>query len=106
MADILELTEANFNAMLSRTQGEQTEVRKAIVHDRKLLEQSDQAIDNARKWMEVIGEYIEIKELTPEILHRLIKEIVLHESIAEDGKRSFSIEIHYNLRPIESRMDI
>ena len=99
------ISEANFNTTLSRTQAEQDEIRKALARDRKLLDQSMQASDNARKWLDMIREYAAIEELTPEILHRLVKEIVVHEVI-EDGKRSISIEVHYNLRPIESRMDI
>ena len=47
-----------------------------------------------------------IDELTPEILHRLIKEIVVHETVGDDGHRNISIEIHYNLRPVEGHRDV
>lgn len=33
-------------------------------------------------------------------LNRLIKEIVVHESIDSDKTRHISIEIHFNLKPI------
>ncbi len=100
------ITEANFEVMISRTQAEQTEVLKNIEQDQELLKQSVQSTENARKWLEMIQEYVRIDELTPEILHRLIKEIVVHEAIDRNGHRNISIEIHYNLRPIEGHVEL
>ena len=100
------ISEPNFEAMLVKAQSEQNEVRKAISRDQELLKKSMQSTENARKWLEMIQEYVTIDELTPEILHRLIKEIVVHEAIGEDGHRNISIEIHYNLRPIEGHRDV
>lgn len=100
------ISEANFEIMISRAQSEQAEVRKSIEQDQELLKQSMQSTENARKWLEMVQEYVQIDELTPEILHRLIKEIVVHEAIDPDGHRNISIEIHYNLRPIEGHREL
>ena len=40
------------------------------------------------------------KELDAATLNRLIKEIVVHETIDSDKTRQISIEIHFNLKPI------
>ena len=50
--------------------------------------------------MESIQEYRYITELDVSILNRLIKEIVVHETIDSDKTRHISIEIHFNLKPI------
>ena len=100
------ISEPNFEAMLAKAQSEQNEVRKAISHDQELLKKSMQSTENARKWLDMIQEYVTIDELTPEILHRLIKEIVVHETIGDDGHRNISIEIHYNLRPIDGHRNV
>ena len=55
---------------------------------------------DARQWVESIQEYRDITELDASTLNRLIKEIVVHETIDSDKTRHISIEIHFNLKPI------
>lgn len=98
------ISEPNFEAMITKSQSEQAEVRKAIAHDQELLKQSMQSTEQARKWLDMVQEYVQIDELTPEILHRLIREIVVHEEITEDSRRNMSLEIHYNLRPVDGHI--
>ena len=42
----------------------------------------------------------DITELDASTLNRLMKEIVVHETIDSDKTRHISIEIHFNLKPI------
>ena len=49
---------------------------------------------------ESIQEYKDITELDASTLNRLMKEIVVHETIDSDKTRHISIEIHFNLKPI------
>ena len=44
--------------------------------------------------------YRDIAELDAATLNRLIKEIVVHETIDSDKTRHISIEIHFNLKPL------
>ena len=44
--------------------------------------------------------YRDIAELDAATLNRLIKEIVVHETVDSDKTRHISIEIHFNLKPI------
>ena len=62
-------------------------------------QQNRLAVD-ARQWVESIQEYRDIAELDAPTLNRLIKEIVVHETIDSDKTRHISIEIHFNLKPI------
>ena len=50
--------------------------------------------------MESIQEYRDINELDASTLNRLLKEIVVHETIDSDKTRHISIEIHFSLKPI------
>ena len=34
-------------------------------------------------------------------MNRLIRKIVVHETVAKDGDRDISLEIHYNFRPMD-----
>ena len=44
--------------------------------------------------------YRDIAELDAATLNRLIKEIVVHETVDSDKTRHISIEIHFNLKPL------
>ena len=68
------ISEANFNLLMEKTQKEQAELKAKVEESRK--------------------------ELDAATLNRLIKEIVVHETIDSDKTRHISIEIHFNLKPI------
>ena len=94
------ISEANFNLMLDKTQKEQAELKAKVEQGRKKLADEIRLACDARQWVEAIQEYADITELDAATLNRLIKEIVVHESIDSDKTRHISIEIHFNLKPI------
>ena len=94
------ITEENFNLLLEKTQKEQAELKAKVEEGRKRLADEIRLAVDARQWVESIQEYKDITELDASILNRLIKEIVVHETIDSDKTRHISIEIHFNLKPI------
>ncbi len=93
------ITEANFNLLLEKTQKEQAELKAKVEEGRKRLADEIRLAVDARQWVESIQEYRDITELDAPTLNRLIKEIVVHETIDSDKTRHISIEIHFNLNP-------
>ena len=83
-----------------KTQKEQAELKARVEEGRKKLADEIRLAYDARQWVEAIQEYADITELDAATLNRLIKEIVVHESIDSDKTRHISIEIHFNLKPI------
>ena len=94
------ITDANFNLLLEKTQKEQAELKAKVEKGRKRLADEIRLAVDARQWVESIQEYRDITELDAPTLNRLIKEIVVHETIDSDKTRHISIEIHFNLKPI------
>ena len=94
------ISEANFNLLMEKTQKEQAELKAKVTEGRKKLADEIRLACDARQWVEAIQEYADITELDAATLNRLIKEIVVHESIDSDKTRHISIEIHFNLKPI------
>ncbi len=94
------ISEANFNLLMEKTQKEQAELKARVEEGRKKLADEIRLACDARQWVEAIQEYADITELDAATLNRLIKEIVVHESIDSDKTRHISIEIHFNLKPI------
>ena len=93
------VTEEIFDMMVGRSQNELQEIRERLRVNRARMEDSDLVADDNAKWVECISRYADLQELTPEILHELIRDIVVHEQIDEEGVRHISIEINFNFRP-------
>lgn len=94
------ISEQNFDLMMKRAQDEQKELGERLDRNRRLLADQTRLGENSRRWVETIREYADIQELDASILHRLIREIVVHETIDGDGTRHIDVEIHFNLKPI------
>lgn len=94
------INEANFNLMINKTQKEQAELKERVEKGRKKLADEIQLACDAKQWVDAIQEYADITELDAATLNRLIKVIVVHESIDSEQTRHISIEIHFNLKPI------
>ncbi len=94
------ISEQNFDLMMSRTQDEQKELGERLERSRHLLADQARLGEDSRRWIETFRKYADIQELDAGILHRLIREIVVHETIDGDGTRHIDVEIHFNLKPM------
>lgn len=94
------ISEQNFNAMMEKAQNEQTELRKKVEANRKYVATENRVASDSRKWLEVIQDYVDIEELDSQTLQKLIREIIVHETIENDGTRTVTAEIHFNLKPV------
>ena len=97
------ISEQNFDLMMGKSQKEQEELKKRISKNREILSNEDRRIRDASAWADCIREYADIEELDSEMLHRLIREITVHEDITEDGERHITIKIYFNLKPIPAK---
>lgn len=100
------ITEQNFDLMMKRAQDEQEELKGRLDKNRRLMANNAEVRENSRRWVETIREYADIQELDAVTLHRLIREIVVHEAIDGDGARHIDVEIHFNLKPMSEKSGI
>ncbi|MEY8258961.1 recombinase family protein [uncultured Oscillibacter sp.] len=100
------ITEQNFDLMMKRAQDEQEELKGRLDKNRRLMANKAEVQENSRRWVETIREYADIQELDAVTLHRLIREIVVHEAIDQDGTRHVDVEIHFNLKPMPEESGI
>lgn len=94
------VNEANFETLLNNAQREQTTLKEQIEAAQNKGAEEEQKVQDAKAWTELIKEYADITELDSEILNRLIKEIIVHETIDEEKNRNITIEIHFNFKAI------
>ena len=89
------INETNFTRMMEKAQGEQETLQKKADMMRECLDGAAKEQEDNSKWLSLIRQYADIKELDREMLHLLIKEIVVHEDMSE-GRRNTTVEIHFN----------
>ena len=94
------ITQNIFSSMMERTSAEIEELNNQVEEWESELEK-DVDTGNAKKWVDLIKDYVDIKELDAETLNHLVRKIVVHEEIEQDGTRDISLEIHYNFRPTD-----
>ena len=94
------ITQNIFSSMMERTSSEIEELKEQVAEWESELEK-DVDTGNAKKWVDLIKDYADITELDAETLNHLVRRIVVHEEILEDGTRDISLEIHYNFRPTD-----
>lgn len=94
------ISEDTFDSMMSKVKKEQDTLKEQISEYEKALAGDEEVEVNEQKWIDLIKEYSDIKELDAITLQRLIRAIVVHEEIDDEGTRHISLEIHYNFRPL------
>ena len=99
------INETNFTRMMEKAQTEQEILQKKADTMRERLDGAAREQEDNSKWLSLIRQHADIKELDREMLHLLIKEIVVHEDMAE-GKRSTTVEIHFNFMKQGSQLTV
>ncbi len=91
------LNEETFNTILAQKQAELDTLKKRVeLNQKRLEEQRKDEADNTR-FVEMIKEYADIRELDEVTLNRLIQVIIIHENRTGD-KVHQTIEIHWNFK--------
>ena len=99
------INETNFTRMMEKAQGEQEALQKKADTMRECLDGAAREQEDNSKWLSLIRQYADIKELDREMLHLLIKEIVVHEDLSE-GRRNTTVEIHFNFMKQGSQLTV
>lgn len=90
------LDEDNFKMLSAKYRNEQQKLSEQITTLEARLSESKADASNTEKWIDLIGRYSEINELTAPLLNELIDKILVHEARKdENGKKIRDIEIYY-----------
>ena len=95
------LLDERFTELSADYEAEQKELKERAARLREELSKAQEATANAEKFMNVVRRHTTIEELTPTLLREFVEKIVVHESVALDGKRRGKlrrqeIEIYYS----------
>ena len=95
------ISDERFTELTADYEAEQKELKERAARLREELSKAQEATANAEKFMNVVRRHTTIEELTPTLLREFVEKIVVHESVALDGKRRGKlrrqeIEIYYS----------
>lgn len=95
------ISDERFTELSVDYEAEQKELKERAARLREELSKAQEATENAEKFMNVVRRHTTIEELTPTLLREFVEKIVVHESVALDGKRRGKlrrqeIEIYYS----------
>ena len=95
------ISDERFTELSADYEAEQIELKERAARLREELSKAQEATANAEKFMNVVRRHTTIEELTPTLLRECVEKIVVHESVALDGKRRGKlrrqeIEIYYS----------
>ncbi len=95
------ISDERFTELSADYEVEQKELKERAARLREELSKAQEATANAEKFMNVVRRHTTIEELTPTLLREFVEKIVVHESVALDGKRRGKlrrqeIEIYYS----------
>ena len=95
------ISDERFTELSADYEAEQKELKERAARLREELSKAQEATANAEKFMNVVRRHTTIEDLTPTLLREFVEKIVVHESVALDGKRRGKlrrqeIEIYYS----------
>ena len=95
------ISDERFTELSADYEAEQKELKERAARLREELSKAQEATANAEKFMNVVRRHTTIEQLTPTLLREFVEKIVVHESVALDGKRRGKlrrqeIEIYYS----------
>ena len=95
------ISDERFSELSADYEAEQKELKERAAGLQEEFSKVQEATENAEKFMKVVRKHTSFEELTPTLLREFVEKIVIHESVALDGKRRGKlrrqeIEIYYS----------
>jgi len=91
------LNEERFQKLSYKYEDEQSELKQRIKHLQQVVAHEQEHEMNADGFLELVRDYTEIRELTPEILKTFIDKIVVHHKEQQFGETVQRVEIYYKM---------
>ena len=82
-------------ANVRNNEDEQKKLKATATEITALIDSAEQKSSDVTAFLGVVHKYEHIQKLTPEIMHKLIEKIVVHEADKSSGKRVQQIDIYY-----------
>ena len=89
------ISDERYAVMSAGYEDEQNRLKKDVAELTAFIETAEQRASDVKSFLTAVQKYEHITVLTPEIIHELIKKIVIHAPDKSSGHRTQQIEIHF-----------
>ena len=89
------IPDERFSKMMGNYEAEQKELIAFTAKAEETLKAAEQDKVDLRVFLETIRKCTDIKELTPEIVNRLIRRIEVHKSAKIDGRKRVKLDVYF-----------
>ena len=89
------INDERFSKMMGKYETQQKTLVEETKKSERALEQAEQDKVDLRVFLETIRRCTDIKELTPEIVNRLIQRIEVHKSEKVDGRKRVKLDVYF-----------
>ena len=76
---------------------EQTELREKLLQLNEEITQQEEQAENIDRFIGKVKKYLDLDELTPAVLHDMVKAVYVHTPDKLSGRREQQIDISYDL---------
>ena len=95
------ISDERFAELSTDYEQEQAALKERVAELRREADKAQEAAVNVDKFMSIVRKHTSFEELTPTLLREFVEKIVVHETVAADGKRrgkhrTQEIEIYYS----------
>lgn len=90
------ISEERFCKLSKTYEDEQSDLEKRIMQLKQDLSKAKDEEESITRFMRIIHKYIEVVELTAEIIREFIDKIIVHQAEKVEGRRKQTVEIIYN----------
>ena len=95
------ISDERFAELSADYEQEQAALKERVAELRREADKAQEAAVNVDKFMSIVHKHTSFEELTPTLLREFVEKIVVHETVAADGKRrgkhrTQEIEIYYS----------
>lgn len=95
------ISDERFTELSADYEQEQATLKARVAELRREADKAQEAAVNVDKFMSIVRKHTSFEELTPTLLREFVEKIVVHETVAADGKRrgkqrTQEIEIYYS----------
>ena len=89
------LTDERYATMSANYEAETEKLKTRYTEIQTQLSAFTKKARNAKAFADLVEQYTDITELTPELLHTLVEKIVVHEKEVVDGQIIMRVDIYY-----------
>nr|MCR5120898.1 DUF4368 domain-containing protein [Ruminococcus sp.] len=92
------ISDERFEVLSKNYESEQKQLKSTVSELYKFVEEKEQQNSDINRFVEIVGRYEHLTDITPEQMHELIERIEVHAPDKSSGHRQQKIDIYFRFK--------